>query len=71
MKNKKLPIIIIISILVVVLATAIVIAILYNTTDIFKSYDVLFAKYFNQNEELLSILENANYEEQSNNSFKT
>ena len=64
MKNKKLPIIIIISILVVVLATAIVIAILYNTTDIFKSYDVLFAKYFNQNEELLSILENANYEEQ-------
>lgn len=36
------------SILVVVLATAIVIAILYNTTDIFKSYDVLFAKYFNQ-----------------------
>ena len=64
MKNKKLPIIIIISILVVVLATAMVIAILYNTTDIFKSYDVLFAKYFNQNEELLSILENANYEEQ-------
>lgn len=64
MKNKKLPIIIIISILVVVLATAIVIAILYNTTDIFKSYDVLFAKYFNQNEELLPILENANYEEQ-------
>lgn len=64
MKNKKLPIIIIISILVVILATAIVIAILYNTTDIFKSYDVLFAKYFNQNEELLSILENANYEEQ-------
>ena len=61
MKNKKLPIIIIISILVVVLVTAIVIAILYNTTDIFKSYDVLFAKYFNQNEELLSILENANY----------
>lgn len=64
MKNKKLPIIIIISILVVILATAIVIAILYSTTDIFKSYDVLFAKYFNQNEELLSILENANYEEQ-------
>ncbi len=64
MKNKKLPIIIIISILIVILATAIVIAILYNTTDIFKSYDVLFAKYFNQNEELLSILENANYEEQ-------
>lgn len=46
------------------MAIVITIAILYVATDTFKSNSELFAKYFAQNEELLSILENTNIEEQ-------
>lgn len=64
MKNKKILLVIIPILIILIMAIAITISILYVATDTFKSNDTLFAQYFNQNEELLSILENANIEEQ-------
>ena len=63
--NKKKILIIVIPILVLILiAIVATVAIMYFTTDSSKSYDELFAKYFSQNEELLSILKNEAADEQ-------
>lgn len=64
MKNKKILFIILPIILVLIIGA--VLAILYFTTNMFKTNDVLFAKYFSQNGELLDILKNPNAEEQRN-----
>ena len=66
MKKKKILLIILPIILILIIAT--VLAILYFMTDIFRSNDELFAKYFSQNGELFDIIQNANTEEQ--NTFK-
>ena len=63
MKNKKKILLIVIPI-VVVLIIAVVIAVLYFTTDLFKSNKDLFWKYFGQNEDVISILENNKYSAQ-------
>ena len=64
MKNKKI-LLTVIPILTLLLVIA-VLALLYFATDMFKSNDVLFAKYFIQNEDLLSIIQNENLNEQTN-----
>ncbi len=64
MKNKKILFIILPIILILIIG--VVLAILYFTTDMFKTNDVLFAKYFSQNGELLDIIKNPNTEEQRN-----
>ena len=56
MNKKKILIVVIPTIILI--AIVVTIAIMYVATDSFKSYDELFAKYFSQNEELLSILKN-------------
>lgn len=66
MKKKKILLIILPIILILVIGATL--AILYFTTDMFKGSDVLFAKYFSQNGELLDIVKNPNAEEQK--SFK-
>lgn len=62
MKKKKILLIILPIILILIIAA--VFAILYFMTDMFRSNDELFAKYFSQNEELFDIIQNANAEEQ-------
>lgn len=64
MKNKKILFIILPIILILIIA--IVLTVLYFTTDMFKSSDRLFAKYFSQNGEILDIVKNSNAEEQKN-----
>lgn len=67
MKKKKILFIILPIILILIIGA--VLAVLYFTTDMFKSSDALFAKYFSQNKNLLDIMKNPNTEEQKN--FKT
>lgn len=64
MRNKKILFIILPIIIILVIGATL--AILYFTTDMFKGSDVLFAKYFSQNGELLDIVKNPNAEEQRN-----
>ena len=64
MNKKKILIVVIPTIILI--AIVVTIAIMYVATDSFKSYDELFAKYFSQNEELLSILKNEAADEQKN-----
>lgn len=61
MKNKKILIIVIITLVLLVILGGGVIATLYFATDIFKSNDELFWKYFLQNEKISSIVSNENY----------
>lgn len=63
MKKKKILLIILPIILILIAVAAL--TVLYFTTDMFKSNDVLFAKYFSQNRELFDIIQNANAKEQS------
>ena len=70
--NKK---IIFISVpIIILIIVAIVIAILYFTTDLFKSNEELFWKYFAQNESIIDIASNGKQSEQNtfkqNNSFE-
>jgi len=58
MKNKKILLIIIPIVLVAIITVAF--AILYFTTDLFKSNQELFAKYFAQNAELFDIIKSDN-----------
>lgn len=66
MKKKKILLIILPIILILIIAA--VFTIFYFMTDMFRSNDELFAKYFSQNGELFDIIQNANAEEQ--NTFK-
>ena len=63
--NKKKILFIILPI-IMVLTIAVVITALYFLTDLFKSNDKLFAKYFSQNGELFDIIQNDNAKEQKN-----
>lgn len=66
MKNKKVVIIVAISLIVLfVLATG-TFATLYFATDIFKTNEQIFWKYFSENSQITSILSNENIEEQTN-----
>ncbi len=66
MKNKKVVIIVAISLIVLfVLATG-TFATLYFATDIFKTNEQVFWKYFSENSQITSILSNENIEEQTN-----
>lgn len=69
---KKKVILIIVPILIIVILAS-VFAILYFTTDLFKTNETLFWKYFAQNENLINILANDKFEMQSqfkkNNSY--
>ena len=66
MKNKKVVIIVAISLIVLfVLATG-TFATLYFATDIFKTNEQIFWKYFSENSQITSILSNENIEEQAN-----
>lgn len=58
MKKKKILLIVLPIVLVVVIAS--VFAILYFATDIFKSNDQTFWKYFSNNSQVFSLLENGN-----------
>lgn len=58
MKKKKILLIVLPIIFVIIILG--VLAILYFTTDMFKSNEQLFSKYFVQNGELFSMLENEN-----------
>ena len=53
MPRKKRRTILIISILLVIIAIVSAIVVIYLTTDMFKSSDILFAKYIGQNMENL------------------
>ena len=64
MNKKKILIVVIPTIILILIAVVVTIAVMYVVTDSFKSYDELFAKYFSQNEELLSILKNEAADEQ-------
>lgn len=72
MKSKKKILLIIIPI-VIVLIIAAIIAVLYFTTDVFKSNQELFWKYFAQNQDMLDVIKNEKQAEQSqfkaNNSY--
>lgn len=67
MKKKKI-LLIVLPIILIIVGLAIG-ATLYFTTDLFKSNEQLFSKYFMQNGELFSIIENENAKAQSE--FKT
>ena len=58
MKKKKILLIVLPIIFVIIVLG--LLAILYFTTDMFKSNEQLFSKYFVQNGELFSMLENEN-----------
>ena len=68
MKSKKRILLIIIPI-VIVLIIAAIIAVLYFTTDLFKSNEELFWKYFAQNQDVFDVIKNDKQAEQSQ--FKT
>lgn len=68
MKSKKKILLIIIPI-VIVLIIAAIIAVLYFTTDLFKSNEELFWKYFAQNQDVFDVIKNDKQAEQSQ--FKT
>ena len=63
MKKKKILLIVLPILLILIIAG--VFGVLYLTTDMFKSNDTLFAKYFVNNEELLKISQNENIENQN------
>ena len=67
MKKKKILLIIIP--IVIVLIIAAIIAVLYFTTDLFKSNEELFWKYFAQNQDVFDVIKNDKQAEQSQ--FKT
>ena len=71
-KKKKITIAIIIVIFVILVISGVCIA-LYINTDMFKSNEVLFAKYLGQNLENIKLLEttleNTSYNETLDNSF--
>lgn len=67
MKKKKI-LLIVLPIILIIVGLAIG-ATLYFTTDLFKSNEQLFSKYFMQNGEIFSIIENENAKAQSE--FKT
>lgn len=67
MKKKKI-LLIVLPIILIIIGLAIG-ATLYFTTDLFKSNEQLFSKYFMQNGEIFSIIENENAKAQSE--FKT
>ena len=56
-RNKKKILLIVIPIVVVLIIVAVV-AVLYFTTDLFKSNKELFWKYLAQNEDITNILKN-------------
>ena len=62
---KKNKILLIILPILLVLICLVVLLVLYFTTDIFKSNDKLFAKYFVQNGEIFDLLDNKNETGQS------
>lgn len=65
MKNKKIVItVLLVVILLFVLATA-ALAALYFATDIFKTNEKIFWKYFSENSKIMSILSNENTEKQN------
>lgn len=64
MRNKKKILLIVIPIVVVLIIVAVV-AVLYFTTDLFKSNKELFWKYLAQNEDITNILKNDKFELQS------
>lgn len=66
--TKKKILLIVLPIILIIVGLAIG-ATLYFTTDLFKSNEQLFSKYFMQNGELFSIIENENAKAQSK--FKT
>ena len=66
--TKKKILLIVLPIILIIVGLAIG-ATLYFTTDLFKSNEQLFLKYFMQNGELFSIIENENAKAQSE--FKT
>ena len=68
MKSKKKILLIIIPI-VIILIIAAIIAVLYFTTDLFKSNEELFWKYFAQNQDVFDVIKNDKQAEQSQ--FKT
>ena len=63
MKKKRIIVISIILIIIVIVAA---IAILYFTTDLFKSREQLFWKYFSQSIDLTEMISNDKYILQSN-----
>ena len=68
MKSKKKILLIIIPIIIVLIIAAII-AVLYFTTDLFKSNEELFWKYFAQNQDVFDVIKNDKQAEQSQ--FKT
>ena len=68
MKSKKKILLIIIPI-VIILIIAAIIAVLYFTTDLFKSNEELFWKYFAKNQDVFDVIKNDKQAEQSQ--FKT
>ena len=67
MKKKKILLIIIPIIIILIIAA--IIAVLYFTTDLFKSNEELFWKYFAQNQDVFDVIKNDKQAEQSQ--FKT
>lgn len=63
MRKKKILLMVLPILLILIIAG--VFGVLYFTTDMFKSNDVLFAKYFVSNGELSKILQNENIENQN------
>ena len=68
MKSKKKILLIIIPIIIILIIAAII-AVLYFTTDLFKSNEELFWKYFAQNQDVFDVIKNDKQAEQSQ--FKT
>lgn len=72
MKNKKKLLLIIIPIIVILIVSIVLLA-LYMTTDLFKSNETLFWKYFSKTKEIENIFYNDNLDKQnefkSNNSY--
>lgn len=58
MPKKKRITILIISIVLLIVTTLGILAFLYIETDMFKSNEILFAKYFSQNFNIVDVLEN-------------
>ncbi len=75
MKNKKIVITLIITIAILIILSVGAVAALYFTTDIFKTNEQIFWKYFSENSKIVSILNNENVKLQnelkSQNSYTT
>ncbi len=63
MSSKNKSIIIVVTLIITIAIIASIFAIMYFTTDIFKSNDILFSKYFAQNFEVLDLLDIQNNSE--------